>query len=187
MAPDGRCHAGAAVNLYLACGMDRIEGYTHVDINPACKPDIIYDVLANKVWPWENVDDIQIKHFIEHIPHGDGKDMFIRFFENCWLALKHNGTINIRYPWYSSIGAYADPTHHRVITPLTFSYLSRAWLEDRKIQHYDIGCDFEVVQTSCEVSALVVSVPESERETAISTMWNGAHEGMATLRAIKTA
>ena len=175
------------MKLYLACGMDRIEGYHHVDSNPDCKPDQVMDLLDfTEPWPWEMVEDIQIKHFVEHIPHGFGqKDMFIQFFERCWLALRHGGTMTIRYPWYSSVGAFADPTHHRVITPLTFNYLSAAWLLDRKIEHYDVDCDFEVVSTACTTGHLVMDVPEAQREAAISTMWNGAHEGVTVLRAIK--
>lgn len=165
--------------------MDRIEGYHHVDINPACNPDEVRDLLKGD-WTWSGVEDIQIKHYVEHIPHGKGKDLFIRFFERCWDALKHDGTMTIRYPWYASVGAFADPTHRRVITPLTFNYLSQAWLLDRKIEHYDIDCDFEVVSTAATTGVLVMGVPEEQRESAINTMWNGAHEGVTVLRAIKS-
>ena len=170
------------MKLYLACGMDRIEGCHHVDINPACHPDQVFDLLdLSQRWPWSGVKDIQIKHYIENIPHGTGKDHFIRFFERCWHLLLPDGTMTIRWPWYASIGAVADPTHQRLIAPLTFHYLSREWLRSRKIDHYEMACDFEVVSTV----ATVQSQEDAENEAKMNSLWNAAQEGITVLRAIK--
>lgn len=178
---------GSPVKLYLACGMKRVPGYHHVDISSACNPDQAWDLMdMSKRWPWHGVSEILIEHYIEHIPHGPGgKDYFIRFFERCWHVLKPNGTMTVRFPWYSSIGAFSDPTHVRFITPMTFSYLSREWLKNRKIEHYDMDCDFEVVKIEGGMAAHVEPLPENERNHAVFTQWNASHEGTATLRAIK--
>ena len=175
------------MKLYLACGMDRIEGHHHVDVNVACKPEQVWDLLdLSRRWPWQNVSHIELRHFIEHIPHGDGgKDHFIRFFERCWYVLRPNGTMSIRWPWYQSIGAFSDPTHRRFITPLTFHYLSRAWLKNRKIEHYDMLCDFEVTSNTGTGGQNIEHLDEAAREAAIQTLWNVAQEGVTTLRAIK--
>lgn len=175
------------MKLYLACGMDRMEGHHHVDINVACKPEQVWDLLdLSRRWPWSNVSHIELRHFIEHIPHGDGgKDHFIRFFERCWHVLRPNGTMAIRWPWYQSIGAYSDPTHRRFITPLTFSYLSKKWLKERNIEHYDMACDFEVVSNAGAVAQSIEHLQGEERDRAIQTQWNAAHEGITQLRAIK--
>ena len=72
-------------------------------------------------------------NFLEHIPHGDvkGLDMFYLFFNRCWGILEPGGTMDITYPWYTSIGAFSDPTHQRIITQLTFHYLDRVYLVDQ--------------------------------------------------------
>ena len=166
--------------------MDRIEGHHHVDNNPACNPDQVWDLCEwGKRWPWQNVSHITIKHFVEHVPHGTGKDGFIRFFERCWHILKPGGTIECTFPWYASIGAFSDPTHMRYITPLTFYYLSRAWLKSRNIEHYDMACDFEVVSGNARMSEGLEKVTQDQQGTLLASSWNAAHEGVAVLKAIK--
>lgn len=173
------------MKLYLACGLDRIEGHHHVDNNPACKPDQVWDLCDwGRRWPWQNVSHITIKHFVEHIPHGTGKDGFIRFFERCWHILKPGGTIECTFPWYASIGAFSDPSHRRYITPLTFHYLSRAWLKERKIEHYDLTCNYDV-SVSARLSVDTEALAEDQRERALRGLWNASHEGVAYLKAIK--
>lgn len=166
--------------------MDRLEGYHHVDISPVCAPDQAWDLLdLSKRWPWQNISEIEIRHFVEHIPHGTGKDHFIRFFERCWHILKPGGTVTVVFPWYASIGAFSDPSHRRFITPLTFSYLSRAWLKSRNIEHYEMTCDFEVVSVVARLAEGLDKVDEAERGRLLLSTWNAAHEGVAVLRAIK--
>ena len=174
------------MKLYLACGMDRLDGYHHVDNNPACNPDQVWNLQdLSRRWPWQDVSDIQVKHYIEHIPHGTGKDHFIRFFERCWYILKPGGTMTIRWPWYASIGAFSDPTHQRFITPMTFHYLSREWLQSRKIEHYDMVCDFQIVSNTCTLGASLEGLDDAGRGRAIETQINAAHEGITVLKAIK--
>lgn len=175
------------MKLYLACGMKRVPGYHHVDISSACNPDEVWDLLdLSKRWPWQGVSDILLEHFIEHIPHGSGgKDYFIRFFERCWHVLRTNGTVTVRFPWYASIGAFSDPTHVRFITPMTFNYLSREWLRSRKIEHYDMDCDFEVVSVAGGMAQQIEGLSEEQQQAAMWTQWNAFHEGTAVLRAIK--
>ena len=175
------------MNLYLACGKDRVEGYHHVDVSPACAPDQVWDLLDfSKRWPWHDVKHILVKHFVEHIPHGDGgKDYFIRFFDRCWHILRPGGDMTVTYPWYTSIGAFSDPTHRRIITPLTFSYLSKAWLAEHKIDHYAQDCDFDIIQN---VSGLAVEHEQSspdQQGSFLRTQWNAAHEGTVVLKARK--
>jgi predicted SAM-dependent methyltransferase len=157
-----------------------------VDNNPACKPDELWDLCEwGKRWPWQNVHHITIKHFIEHISHGTGKDGLIRFFERCWHILKPGGTIECTFPWYTSIGAFSDPTHRRFITPMTFSYLSREWLRSRKIEHYDMACDFQVVSVVAKLAEGMEELTVDQQSASLQGNWNAAHEGVAVLRAIK--
>lgn len=59
--------------LNLGCGTEKIEGALNVDIDPAVKPDIVFDIA--KPWPISKQFDIIVMfHTIEHIPrvlHGE--------------------------------------------------------------------------------------------------------------------
>jgi hypothetical protein len=146
------------LKLSLACG-DRVpEGFKGVDIAKTAGVDYVQDLLQ---FPWtqfkdNSVDEIDVSHFIEHIPHGDGfHDPFFQFFDEIYRILKPaeflpdnpniptKGFVRIAAPYYSSSRAWWDPTHQRAISEQSFLYLNKQWRIDNKLDHYPVSCDFD--------------------------------------------
>lgn len=146
------------VRLSLACGDRKPEGFYGVDIAKTENVDFVQDLFK---FPWSqfpdnSVDEIEISHFVEHIPHGDGyHDPFFQFFDEIYRILKPaefdpnnpniatTGIVSIVSPYYSSVRAWWDPTHLRAISEQSFLYLNKQWRVDNLLDHYPVSCDFD--------------------------------------------
>lgn len=146
------------LKLSLACGDRKPEGFKGVDIAKTASADYVQDLLQ---FPWSqfkdnSVDEIECSHFVEHIPHGDGfNDPFFQFFDEVYRILKPaefdkenpnvptKGFMRIVAPYYSSMRAWQDPTHHRAISEASFLYVNKKWREENKLDHYPVSCDFD--------------------------------------------
>lgn len=146
------------LKLSLACGDRKPDGFKGVDIAKTASADYVQDLLQ---FPWSqfkdnSVDEIECSHFVEHIPHGDGfNDPFFQFFDEVYRILKPaefdkenpnvatKGFMRIVAPYYSSMRAWQDPTHHRAISEASFLYVNKKWREENKLDHYPVSCDFD--------------------------------------------
>ena len=151
--------------LDLACGDNKREGFFGIDVVKTESVDYVFD-LQQFPWPIESesVEEINCSHYIEHIPHDNtkailkesnsfeefkdkmvaSKDGAIEFFNEIYRILKPGGKVKLIAPYYSSIRAWGDPTHTRAICDLSFYYLDKKWMDDNKLSHYGLNCDFEV-------------------------------------------
>lgn len=146
------------VKLSLACGDRKPEGFYGVDIAKTEATDFVQDLME---FPWSqfpdnSVDEIEVSHFVEHIPHGDGyNDPFFQFFDEIYRILKPaefdpnnpniptSGVAHIAGPYYSSVRAIWDPTHLRSLSEQSFLYLNKQWRKDNLLDHYPVTCDFD--------------------------------------------
>lgn len=178
------------MKLDIACGVRKEEGFTGIDIRGDA--DIVHDLF---VFPWpledNSVEEISIKHFVEHIPHyrpeWNGIDGWWLFWEEVYRILVPGGTVTVIHPYVKSDRAFWDPTHTRYIHEMTWYYLDETWRKDNLLDHYDgADIDFEVAV----IEGMGVSDDIAQRSLDMQTFsrihyWNVLSDLRITLKSRK--
>lgn len=104
------------MKLYLGAGMDRKEGFTHVDILDLPGIDVVCN-LANFPWPFadESADEVLAIDIIEHMPTHtrDNENTYIKFIEEAHRILVPGGTLYIQTPGSKAKFMWTDLSHVR--------------------------------------------------------------------------
>ena len=140
-AHNGKITAAPILKLDLACGQNKREGFTGVDISPLCHPDIVHDLRVTP-WPWTDgsVAEVHSSHFFEHLTGTER----IPFMEELWRILVPAGTATIVTPYWASMRAVQDPTHQwPPVCEASYLYFNKSWREQNGLDHYPITCDFD--------------------------------------------
>ena len=126
------------LRIDFACGQNKREGFTGIDIAAGKGVDIVHD-LERYPWPLKanSVDEGNISHYIEHV-----QDL-VKFMNELHRVLKPGAECTILAPYYSSIRAWQDPTHVRAISEATFLYFNQEWMKTNGLDHYGITADFD--------------------------------------------
>ncbi|MBS3119657.1 methyltransferase domain-containing protein [Candidatus Woesearchaeota archaeon] len=106
------------LKLNLGCGANIMEGWMNVDIKPGKGVDKIVDL--DKAWPWKDssVDEIYMKHTLEHLADQ------VKSLKEAKRVLRKGGKLTIRGPFYNHYSAFADPTHKsNWLTPYSFYWI----------------------------------------------------------------
>lgn len=135
------------LKLDLACGQRPTDGFTGVDIWAGA--EIVHDLLTFP-WPFadRSVDEVVCNHFVEHIPMTtteSGQDLLCAFMDELWRIMRPGARATIQHPHLHSDRAFQDPTHRRFIPWQTWLYFNAEWRKANGLDHYDIACDFEVI------------------------------------------
>lgn len=154
------------LKLDLACGPTKRKGFTGVDIVTLPGVDTICD-LEKYPWPWpdNSVDEVYCSHYIEHVTD------IIKFMEELYRIMKPGGKALIIAPYYSTISAWQDPTHKRVISQQTFTYYDKSWRDLG-------GCGFYPIKTDFRMNYKLTYAPDWEKkdpvelEFAVKHYWN---------------
>ena len=105
-----------------------------IDIDPETKPTVLHDLSVHP-WPLES-DYFDVLHAYEVLEHltlqGDYK-AFFALWREIWRVLKPGGIVLATTPWWQSLGAWGDPGHTCVYSPMTLSFLRQ------KVYSRDIG------------------------------------------------
>ena len=120
----------------------------NLDMNPGVNPDVLCCLGKDPIdLPDNSVDLVIALHVLEHIGEspGDVKAWWL-FWNELYRVMKHGTVIQFECPYYSSLWAWADPTHVRAISEMSFLYLNQdAYTVGGAIPDYRPLCDFEVV------------------------------------------
>lgn len=110
-------------------GSFEYQNPTTVDIDPALKPDIVYDLnhreLAHFVG-FDAFDEIHAYDVLEHTGSQGDWGYFFAQFDDFWRILKPEGLFIGICPKPSSPWAWGDPGHTRIISPENLGYLDRS-------------------------------------------------------------
>jgi predicted SAM-dependent methyltransferase len=105
------------MKLDIACGGNKQEGFTGIDIRKLPGVDIFHNL---EVFPWpirkESVQIAIASHYIEHIKPW----LSIDFMNEVWRVLVPGGTFCASTPYPGSRGYWQDPTHCNGWSEVTF-------------------------------------------------------------------
>lgn len=131
------------INIDLACGDNKTQGYFGVDKYKTESTDYEFDLLKYP-WPIEDgiVDNLSCSHFFEHIPGLDRP----KFMDECYRVLKPGGKLSVITPFWSSPRSVQDYTHAwPPVCEASFLYFNKAWRVGNKLTHglYEMKCNFD--------------------------------------------
>lgn len=92
--------------LNLGCGTDIRQGYVNLDILKREGVDVAHDLnVFPYPFPKNHFDEIYASHLLEHV------EDVLKVMEELYRMLKPGGVLIANVPYYSSSGAFQDPTH----------------------------------------------------------------------------
>ncbi len=167
----------ALVKLHLACGNEKLDGFTNVDLPGAKAADSFVDLSAYP-WPWADasVDEIRCKDYLQTL-HGDER---LRFLDECWRVLALGKQLTLWVPGEGAGRAFGDPLWPWPPVGEHFFYFAdRPWREANG--HADRAkCHFHWAPSFMPDEEIVVRNEEFVRE-AIKFKRNSFHTLMVVL------
>lgn len=118
---------------------------TTLDMNPGVTPDLVCTLGREPIaLPDDSVHLIVALHVLEHVGAPGDADSWFGMWEEFYRVLKPGGAVQFECPYYSSLWAWADPTHVRAISEYTFLYLNQdAYRESGSaIPRFRVKADF---------------------------------------------
>ena len=105
------------MKLNLGCGTDIKEGYVNLDIIKRKGVDVVHD-LDKLPYPFKEstFDEVYASHVLEHV------DDLMKTMEEIYRILKPGGALVAKVPYFSSSGAFQDPTHKHFFADDTVKY-----------------------------------------------------------------
>jgi hypothetical protein len=168
------------MKLDLACGQQKRPGFTGVDKFKVEGVDIVHDL---EVFPWpfkdHSVEEVHVSHYAEHT-----KDLNA-FMDEIWRICEAGAKVTIVGPYYTSIGAWQDPTHTRALSEATWGYFSKAWREAVKMDHYLSKTDFEVTNLILYFNEPWNQKSEEAKQFAIKHYFNVVSDMLVELKVRK--
>jgi SAM-dependent methyltransferase len=114
--------------LHVGSGRRKIKGAVTLDINPRCRPDVVWDLnVFPYPFPDSAFDAIVCAHVMEHL------EDVIGVMEQLHRVAKPGARVWIRVPYYTSLNFNTDPTHRHAFSSRSFDYLCL----DTGLVHYD--------------------------------------------------
>lgn len=122
------------MQLLLGCGSSRAKklslpgaaewsSLVTLDHNPDHKPDVVHDLNDPLPFADDSADEIHAYEVLEHLgSQGDWRFFFAQF-SDLWRVLKPGGVILGTVPLPTSVWAWGDPSHTRVIPRESFTFL----------------------------------------------------------------
>jgi SAM-dependent methyltransferase len=104
------------LTLDIGCGPNKFPNAIGVDKRLIQGVDVVCDIERELPFKTSSVDLIWMRHVIEHVGN------LIGLMEEVYRVCRHRAAIEIVVPYYTSRGAFRDPTHVRYIAEDTFQY-----------------------------------------------------------------
>jgi SAM-dependent methyltransferase len=110
-----------------AIGYEDWTNLVTLDINPHHSPDVLWD-LNNLPLPFEDnsFNEVHAYEVLEHCGRQGDYKFFFNQFSDFWRILKPGGVFIGTCPLHTSIWAWGDPSHTRVIQKENFVFLNQS-------------------------------------------------------------
>lgn len=115
-----------------------------LDANSDTHPDIVCKLGVDPIPLADNSVDLAIAiHVLEHIGQQGSTTEWFQFFEELYRVLKPDGILFFLAPLWSSVWAWADPSHSRGLSIESFVYFRQdSYRIGGSISPFRIKCDF---------------------------------------------
>lgn len=109
---------------------DNFKEVTRVDIDPACKPNILWD-LTHYPWPLkdEEYDEVHAYELLEHLVDAGDYEGYFRLWREIWRVTKPGGLVCATTPWWQSFWVWGDPGHRMCYNRGILMYLDQEQYE----------------------------------------------------------
>lgn len=135
------------VNMRLDLGGGKVPAPGHINIDIMEGADIVWDLnkgLPDKIFPVEGnpvIEGIRCHQVLEHL------NTIIPLLNDCYAVMKEGAELEISTPYALSPQCWADPTHKRGFTELTFSYFIKNSPFEKEKKEYGIIANFSKLKT----------------------------------------
>ncbi len=156
----------------LGCGSNKVRGAYGFDrrvepgVNVLCDFERALPIRANAV------DEAHMSHIIEHI-----RDL-VPFMEDLYRVCRGGAIVRIVAPYYTSRGAFRDPTHVRFIAEDTFQYFESP-------TDYGINTNFRIERIEYDYRKPFRFFPRYFQKRCRRYLWNVVDNLIVTLRVVK--
>jgi len=156
----------------LGCGRNKQQTAFGFDCRKAPGVNALCDIERPLPLKDDCADIVHLSHVVEHIGN------LIPFMEEVYRVCKSGATVYVVVPYYTSRGAFRDPTHVRYIAEDTFQYFEQP-------TDYGIRTDFRIEAIRYEMRKPFRYLPESMRKRCRRHLWNVVENMHVTLRVRK--
>jgi predicted SAM-dependent methyltransferase len=158
--------------LDLGCGPNKIHGALGVDMRAVPGVDLICDIEQPLPFTASSVDVVWLRHVIEHVRN------LIGLMEEVYRISRPGAVVEIIVPYYTSRGAFRDPTHVRYITEDTFQYFEPP-------TDYGVRTHFKIESIRYDVRKPFRWLPSYIQKRCRRYLWNVVDNMAVTLRVVK--
>ena len=142
MAKKKKTKGAPSLRLDLACGSNKKDGFTGVDLHQVEGVDVAHDLRVTP-WPWEDgsVEEVNCSHFLEHL---SGVER-VGFMNELYRILAPGAQATIITPYWNNMRAVQDPSHQwPPVSEGSYLYFNENWRKANGLEHYlGLTCNFD--------------------------------------------
>ena len=157
----------------LGCGTNKIDGALGFDKRAQPGVHVVCDLERQLPIRTSSVDVVHLSHVVEHIRE------LVPFMEEVYRVCKAGAEVRVVAPYYTSRGAFRDPTHVRFITEDTFQYFE-------PLTDYGIATHFRIEQIDYDYRKPFRFFPRYLQKRCRRYLWNVVDNLRVILRVMKT-
>jgi SAM-dependent methyltransferase len=158
----------------LGCGPHKRPGSFGFDRRAQPGVDVVCDIERPLPLKSHAVGQVHMSHIVEHV-----RDL-IGLMEEVYRVCAPNAEVTVVAPYYTSRGAFRDPTHVRFITEDTFQYFEPP-------TDYGIRTDFRIERIDYDVRKPFRFLPRYLQKRCRRYFWNVVDNMTVRLRVRKEA